>query len=567
MTEMFRYLTGILEKDEQRIWKILTVVCFFNSLENIFNICYGINLFQGAFGKSQIWTALTGPMVFMGVLLLAERFVSLYKAKILNRFEFQGAQKLSVKIYKLLLKEDLQYHNQKSTVQALTIVRSDTMSCMKIITACIEIWSYVFTMVVYSAVLLCVSGWIGMVSCLLLFLAMTGMFFFHKTQMATYGKESRMYMIKANAQVTIAYGLFKEMKLHGCLDPVLQKYDSASMGYAQVESKYKYRNSLIKAMMQTSITFFRYGVLAVLLIVGINTPSVLVPMAAYLVILNGMITMGNNILERMNDLEFSRKAYEALRECFVRYTEIQKMEKERESVRKKELTFSRGLFVRNLSFAYNERTEIFKDAAIDIPAGYSVAVIGTSGAGKTTLLDLLLGLLKAQEGSIRYDDYDVVSQTDGEGSCWAQIGDIISYIPQTVYLNGETVENNVVLFEEENKIDEERVIDCLKCAQVWNDIEQMPNGIHTLIGENGIKISGGQRQRIALARALYKDFELLIMDEATAALDMETEKAVIDSIRQLRGNKTMLMVTHHASLANECDIVYKIENKKMVRVR
>ena len=206
-------------------------------------------------------------------------------------------------------------------------------------------------------------------------------------------------------------------------------------------------------------------------------------------------------------------------------------------------------------------------AAIDIPAGYSVAVIGTSGAGKTTLLDLLLGLLKAQEGSIRYDDYDVVSQTDGEGSCWAQIGDIISYIPQTVYLNGETVENNVVLFEEENKIDEERVIDCLKCAQVWNDIEQMPNGIHTLIGENGIKISGGQRQRIALARALYKDFELLIMDEATAALDMETEKAVIDSIRQLRGNKTMLMVTHHASLAEECDIVYKIENKKIVRVR
>ena len=255
-------------------------------------------------------------------------------------------------------------------------------------------------------------------------------------------------------------------------------------------------------MMQTSITFFRYGVLAVLLIVGINTPSVLVPMAAYLVILNGMITMGNNILERMNDLEFSRKAYEALRECFVRYTEIQKMEKERESVRKKELTFSRGLFVRNLSFAYNERTEIFKDAAIDIPAGYSVAVIGTSGAGKTTLLDLLLGLLKAQEGSIRYDDYDVVSQTDGEGSCWAQIGDIISYIPQTVYLNGETIRNNVAFFAREDEIDDKKVVECLKYAQIWEDVERMPEGIHTLIGENGTALSGGQRQRIALARAL-----------------------------------------------------------------
>lgn len=88
-----------------------------------------------------------------------------------------------------------------------------------------------------------------------------------------------------------------------------------------------------------------------------------------------------------------------------------------------------------------------------------------------------------------------------------------------------------------------------------------------MIGENGTAVSGGQRQRIALARALYKDFKLLVMDEATAALDMETEKAVIDSIRQVKGNKTILMVTHHMSLANECDMIYKIEDKKIVRVK
>ena len=95
----------------------------------------------------------------------------------------------------------------------------------------------------------------------------------------------------------------------------------------------------------------------------------------------------------------------------------------------------------------------------------------------------------------------------------------------------------------------------------------MPQGMDTLIGENGLTISGGQRQRIALARALYKDFEILIMDEATAALDMETEKAVMDSIRQVKGNKTLLMVTHHMSLANECELLYKIENRKIVRIR
>ena len=95
----------------------------------------------------------------------------------------------------------------------------------------------------------------------------------------------------------------------------------------------------------------------------------------------------------------------------------------------------------------------------------------------------------------------------------------------------------------------------------------MPLGINTLIGENGLTISGGQRQRIALARALYKNFEILIMDEATAALDMETEKAVLDSIREIKGNKTLLMVTHHMSLANECELLYKIENRKIIRIR
>ena len=134
-------------------------------------------------------------------------------------------------------------------------------------------------------------------------------------------------------------------------------------------------------------------------------------------------------------------------------------------------------------------------------------------------------------------------------------------------MNGETICNNVALLAKQTEIDDERIIECLKYAQIWEDIAKMPEGIHTVIGENGTAISGGQRQRIALARALYKNFELLIMDEATAALDMETEKAVMDAIGQVRKERTLLIVTHHMSLANECDIVYKIQDRKLVRVR
>ena len=128
-------------------------------------------------------------------------------------------------------------------------------------------------------------------------------------------------------------------------------------------------------------------------------------------------------------------------------------------------------------------------------------------------------------------------------------------------------EKKMAFFTREDEIDDRKVMECLKCAQIWEDVERMPEGIHTLIGENGTALSGGQRQRIALARALYKEFELLVMDEATAALDLETEKAVIDSIRRIKGDKTILIATHHRSLANECDRIYKIENQKIIRVK
>ena len=290
-------------------------------------------------------------------------------------------------------------------------------------------------------------------------------------------------------------------------------------------------------------------------------------MVVYITALVRMIPMAYGVISGMNNVEFARRPYQTLKENMARYEAVKARETQYAGLRQKKLTFRKGLSVRGLTFGYREDRKIFDDASIEIPVGCSIAVIGASGAGKTTFLDLILGLLKPQSGHVLYDDYDIVTQTDGEGPCRASMGDLVSYIPQTVYLNGETIRNNVAFFEDENEIDDARVEECLRCAQIWEDVQRMPDGVRTLIGENGTAISGGQRQRVALARALYKDFELLVMDEATAALDMETERAVIDSIRQVKGNKTLLMVTHHMSLAGECDVVYKIENQKIVQVK
>ncbi|MCI8327187.1 MAG: ABC transporter ATP-binding protein [Lachnospiraceae bacterium] len=564
---MFRYLTGILEKEEQKIWKIYAVLSLVSPIVDLFSfsvIIYIINLVVRANYASPKVILFT---MFMTVVSALKCFFELYKSKISNQFIYHGAQKLSMKIYELLVKEDLLEHNQKSVMQMLMMIRTDTTSCIQIIVDCIGIWVNGINMAGYTVILIYVSGWIGVASSVVLLLFMAGIFFQGRARIKAHGEKSRVHEIKANSQISIAYGSFKEMKIDDRSDFVLQKYRDASSGYAQVQGKFKYKINSVSVILQNSIMTILFAVLAVILFAGGNLASILAPMIVYITALVRMLPMAYAILSGMNHVEFAKKPYATLKENFIKYTKLKEEEQKSKNIRQKKLTLKKGVFVKNLTFGYNNKKRIFQDASIEIPVGYSIAVIGVSGVGKTTFLDLLLGLLKPQSGHILFDDYDIVTHMDEKGVCRASMGEIVSYIPQTVYLNGETIRNNVAFFENEREINNDRIVECLKCAQIWEDVDQMPDGVDTLIGENGTAISGGQRQRIALARALYKDFELLVMDEATAALDMETEKAVIDSIRQVKGDKTLLIVTHHMSLANECDIIYKIEDQKIIRVR
>lgn len=567
MLEKFKYLTGILDKPHQRTWKLYGVMSLISPVVDVFSFSVIIYIINLVVRENQASPALTAFTFFMIILSILKAIFELYKNKISNVFIYSGGQKLSMKLYELMMKEDLVMHSRKSPMQALNIIRSDTATCIQIIIDCIGIVVSGITMAGYAVGLIYASKWVGVISSILLILLMVFMFVRIRSQMLRYGERAREWSIKASAQVTLAYGAFKEMKIDDRADFVLSKYEEASGQYAQVYGTYKSKTSGVSVILQNSVMAVMFTILAVILAFGQNPAVVLAPMVVYITALTKMLPTAYSLLSSMNNIEFAQKAYEELKNSMDRYEEMKEEEHRTEQLRKKELTLRKRVSVSNLTFGYKEGAPIFRDASIEIPVGCSIAIIGISGAGKTTFVDLLLGLLKPQKGSILYDDYDIVAQRDAEGPCRAHMGEVISYIPQTVYLNGETVRHNVAFFEEEEKIDDARVEECLKCAQIWQDVQKMPEGVNTLIGENGTAISGGQRQRIALARALYKDFELLVMDEATAALDMETEKAVIDSIRQIKGDKTLLMVTHHMSLANECDMIYRIENQKIVQVR
>ena len=225
------------------------------------------------------------------------------------------------------------------------------------------------------------------------------------------------------------------------------------------------------------------------------------------------------------------------------------------------LPVTKEIVLKNITYKYpNSQTYVLDHANMLIPVGKSVGIVGTSGAGKTTIVDVMLGLLKAEKGEILADGVEV---RDHYQSWLKNIG----YIPQTIFMVDSTIRKNVAFGYPDEQIDDDKVWQALKEAQLDEYVRGLPEGLDTKIGERGIRLSGGQRQRIGIARALFEDPEVLVLDEATSALDNETEAAIMGSINRLHGRKTLIIIAHRLQTIEKCDIVYRVRGGQVVTDR
>jgi len=208
-----------------------------------------------------------------------------------------------------------------------------------------------------------------------------------------------------------------------------------------------------------------------------------------------------------------------------------------------------GISLRNFDFLYDGHP-VFSGLDMEIPAHKISTINGPSGSGKTTIIDLVIGLIRPNGGEILIDGVPF-EQIDVKA--WRRM---VGYVPQETVLLHDSILYNVSLGDPQ--ISEAQVIDALKKAGAWDFVCEMPEGLHTFVGERGGRLSGGQRQRIAIARALINDPRLLILDEATSALDPETEAAIIATLRDLRQQLTILAITHNSGLADAADVIHRL---------
>ncbi|EKE00953.1 MAG: hypothetical protein ACD_21C00250G0026 [uncultured bacterium] len=262
-------------------------------------------------------------------------------------------------------------------------------------------------------------------------------------------------------------------------------------------------------------------------------------------ILGGYLYAGFRLMPGLNRIVNQLNSFKAVIPSIERvHTEYNTVAAKENYVDVPNFVFDNSINLKDISFSYlNTNKNVLKHISLEIKKGERIGIIGETGAGKSTLVDIILGLLKPHEGSILIDD-----KYPANSYQWHQK---IGYVPQSIYLTDDTIGANIAFGEKE--IDDTKLNATINAAQLRKFIDQLPDGAKTIVGERGIRLSGGERQRIAIARALYRNPEVLIFDEATSSLDIETESRLMETINAVSSNHTVIMIAHRITTLKNCD--------------
>lgn len=378
--------------------------------------------------------------------------------------------------------------------------------------------------------------------------------------MRRFGESSREYSYRASQASLEAIQGYKEILVFGRQDYFVNEYLKNMIGYNRAEVQMSVASASPSFMIEVVCIIGILAVVAVQSITAGKNADLLAQMVIIALATLRILPALGILLGDVNSIVFNAPGLNSAAETLHMVKELEK----NQTAEKKETSYTEAflkneLTISHVSYAY-PRTDknVIDNISMTIKKGTSVGLIGTSGAGKTTLADIILGLLKPQSGRILLDGTDI----EELGEIWH---DIIGYVPQSIYMTDASVRRNVAFGVEDDDIDDEKVWKALEMAQIKGFVEGLPKGLDTDVGEWGVQLSGGQRQRIAIARALYHEPDIIVLDEATAALDNETEDAVMESIEALQKVKTLIIVAHRLTTIRKCDIIYEIADGKAVQ--
>ena len=356
--------------------------------------------------------------------------------------------------------------------------------------------------------------------------------------------------------ISEAFGAVKEVKVGGLEKIYLKRYSDPSLIFARINSTVSIMSSLPRYFLE-AIAFGGILIIILYLMTQTNDFSNVLPIISLYVFAGyRLIPALQQIYVSFNQITFAGPSIDRL------YDDVKNLKPLYLNQNQDALSLNKTITLKNIHYNYpNSSRATLKDINLSIPAKTTVGLVGATGSGKTTTVDIILGLLEAQKGTLEVDGKIITKQNS---RAWQRS---IGYVPQHIFLSDDTVAANIAFGVEPKNINQAAVEKACKIANLHEFVvDELSQQYQTTIGERGIRLSGGQRQRIGIARALYHNPLVLILDEATSSLDNETEKAVMDAVNNIGKEITIILIAHRLNTVKNCDTIFRLDKGQLVGV-
>ena len=469
---------------------------------------------------------------------------NIFYTYILNKFSLGTYRYFAAKLFKTYLEIPYKIYVQKNPSVMTQMVSTEATNLSNLLLNLLQIFSESFTVLLLYAFMVMVDWQITLVLTGILIVIVLIVFNTLITTSKKLGAKRYEANVALSKTVWGTFNNFKFIKLKGNQNEIYDTFTDSTSRLTRTTVISTTLGSVPKNILE-NLGFSLLIAVVCYILWRFNSAEMVIPVISmYALALYRMLPAINRILGYFNSIAFQQSSLLRI------YDELQ-LDKDNEG--SVPVEFHRSIRAENLSFKYMEGGNVIKNVSFEVNYGEKVAITGESGSGKTTLIDIIIGIHKPQEGLLYVDD---VLIDDSNVRSWRSR---IGYIPQDIYLFDGSVAENVAFGSVTN---EDKITSVLKKAKIYSFLETK-NGINTIVGDRGIQLSGGQKQRIGIARALYNDPEVLVLDEATSSLDDATEADIMNEIYDVSGNKTLIVIAHRLSTVERCDRRIVIEDGEL----
>lgn len=468
---------------------------------------------------------------------LTSQFAVRLKMRLMN--DYQDAA------YSFHLKQNTAYLMNKLSL-ADSFSNNTLSTSLNLVSSCLVVLGVISTLVI-------IHPFVTFFLTLMVILIFFAYEFFVKNTVVKMGKILAVSGAEIGKSFLQAMGGLKEIRVFGKESFFSKKIEEHTLNYSRALSLYNALQLIPRYAVESAASIFLVGLALTALSIGKSPVNIVPTLGIFAAACIRLLPTISQLIGQFSQLRSSEYTTGLLYDEINLLENQYKMSLKKSDCRQVFSTFS----LSHASFSYaNAKQNALTDVDLTIQRGQSIGFMGSSGAGKSTLISIFLGLLSPNSGQLLVDNLPIKNLRE-----WLNN---FAYIPQSIFLLDDTLKHNIALGIEDRDIDSQKLINAIAMAQLSEVVAELPDGVDTHIGENGVRLSGGQRQRVALARALYHEREIIIMDEATSALDSETEHEVINSIKELHGVKTLIVIAHRLTTLQYCDVIFKLEKGRVI---